>query len=194
MRVFKLYISIFIASLLFSPGAHSQDKFEKESRVKEKDLPTAALQFLNSLNKTVNINYYKEEGINKISFEAKFKLNKKGYSIEFDTLGKVEDIEIEIGWNDLNIELRDSILAGLKKDCINHKLVKIQEQLSGSEPDLLAVINNQVINQNLITRYELVVRCKAQNSVKLLEYLFDDKGTLVSWSQIIFKNSSHLEY
>lgn len=187
---FLLFLIVFsVVSNLFA-----QDKFEKESRIKRNDVPAKALLFIDSLNYNTKIKWYKEEGLTSISIEAKFKYNKTRYSIEFDTLGNIEDVEIEVSWPDVESELSKSITKQLKLDCSKYKIVKIQRQFTGSENDLFSLLRNGIHSEQIKIKYEIVVRCNEQKEVNLFEYLFNEKGILVRKSKIIFKNSSHLEY
>lgn len=172
----------------------AQDKFEKESRIKRGDVPSKALLFIDSLNYKTKIKWYKEEGLTSISIEAKFNHNKTRYSIEFDTLGNIEDIEIEIHWEDMEKEMANPITNQLKLDCSKHKIVKIQRQFTGTENDLFSLFRNGIHSEKIKINYEIIVKCNWQKEVNLFEYLFNEKGILVSKSKVIFKNSSHLEY
>jgi len=184
-----LLILFSISTILFA-----QDKFEKESRIQPKDVPPRALLFIDSLNLKTKIKWYKEEGLDKESIEAKFKLNKAIHSVEFDTYGKIEDVEIIVNWEDLESDLKDSIFFQLNIDCLSHKIVKVQRQFLGSENELLFLIKNRNVFEPLKIRYEIIIRCKYEKKVDLFEYLFNYDGKLISRSRIIFKNSSHLEY
>jgi signal recognition particle GTPase len=177
-----------------SNNLFAQDKFEKESRIKRRDVPSKALFFMDSLSYNAKIKWYKEEAWNSESIEAKFKHNKTKYSIEYDTHGNIEDVEIEVHWQDLDNELSKSITNQLKQDCSKHKIVKIQRQFTGTKNDLFFLLRNGIHSEQIKIKYEMVVRCNEQKEVNLLEYLFNEKGLLVIKSKIIFKNSSHLEY
>lgn len=189
------YICATILLVLFgSADLFAQEKFEKESRIKQRDVPQKALEFIDSINVKTKLKWYVEEGMNRRSIEAKFRQNKKRYSIEFDTLGHVEDVEIEILQAELATAINDAINNQLKKDCLKYKIEKIQVQYSGTEQALLAKLKNRPTSEKLIVKYEVVVKCTSKNKVELLEYLFNDTGTVLSTSTIVFKNSSHLEY
>lgn len=172
----------------------AQEKYEKESRIKERQVPHKALNFIDSANVNTKLKWYFEQGLNRSSIEVKFKQNRQKHSVEFDTLGNIEDIEIEIKQSELATTVKEAIYAHLKNDCLKYRIEKIQRQFSGTEQQLLAKLKNRTTVQNLITKYEVVVRCTSKNKIELLEYLFDDKGTVLSTSKIVFKNSSHLEY
>jgi hypothetical protein len=193
-RMHKFICLLLLIAFTFSGNVFAQGKFEKESRLKPKYVPVKALAFIDSLNFGEKVKWHKEEGLTGISVEAKFKHDKVIYSVEFDTSGNVEDIEIEANWKDLESDLRDAIFSQINTDCVKHKIVKVQKQYTGSESQLLSVLKAELKSQNLTIKYELIVRCSHQKKVDLFEYLFNEKGKLISTSQIVFKNSSHLEY
>jgi len=184
-----LFILVLISNSLFA-----QEKFERESRIKEIEVPQKALQFIDSSYLKTKIRWYKEIGLKNVSFEAKFIQNRTAYSVEFDSLGFIEDIEVEVDWFDLEQAIKDMISSDLEKDCSKYKILKVQIQYSGNESELLRFITNQKLNLSLSKKYELIVRCKKQQETSLFEILFDHQGQPISNSKIVFKNSSHLEY
>ncbi len=192
MYKYKFLILLILFSV--SNNLFAQDKFEKESRIKPKDVPSRALLFIDSLNLKTKVKWHKEVGLDKESIEAKFKLNKVTCSVEFDTLGNIEDVELGLNWDDLESQLKDSIFFQLKLDCTSHKIVKVQRQFIGSENDLFSLLKNGNVLDNTKIKYEIIISCKHQNKVDLFEYLFNYNGNKISKSKIVFKNSSHLEY
>lgn len=188
------YILLFSVSLLFLPGVYAQQKMEKESRIRAQQVPANAIQFMQSARIDSRIKWFLEEGIEKNSIEAKFKKDKTRYSIEFDTLGNIEDIEIEMRIDDLPAILQDSIEHKLGQDCQRYRPVKVQIQYTGKEAALLAKMQSGTITRDIHTRFEVVVNCRTNKGPELLEYLFSDKGETISVTKIIFKSSSNLEY
>ena len=192
--MFKMKIILFLFAFYASSALFAQDKFEKESRIKRKYVPAQALKFIDSLNLQSSVKWYQEEGMNHKSIEAKFRISKARYSVEFDSLGRIEDIEVEVAWGQLELSMRESIENELKPSCLNHKIVKVQRQFTGSERDLYHLLKSGSISSQLQTKYEVIVRCKQENQIDLYEYLFSDSGKTLSISKMVFKNSSHLEY
>lgn len=184
----------FLVLAMCSNHIYAQNKYERESRLKEKDVPAMALDFISSLAVEKKVRWYLEEGLDRKSIEAKFKIKNQKYSIEFDTLGNLEDIEVQIKWGSLNKTLRDSIAFYLRKDCIKYKIRRIQIQYSGDPTVLLSKIKTGESTESYTTRYDMVIKCRSNNNVNLFEYLFSDLGQKLTVFQIIFKNSSHLEY
>ena len=182
--------------LLFSAGmlnpAFAQEKYEKESRIRPEAVPINALQFIESLPVTRKIKWYRETGLNRTSFEAKFKLNGAKYSVEFDTTGVVEDVEIQIP--QIPDSLVSQVTMHLEKDCERHKIRRIQVQYTGNRSALITMINSGERDADITVNYELVIKCKNQEGVNLFEYLFDSQGDIISVARIVFQNSSNLEY
>ncbi|PSR15412.1 MAG: hypothetical protein DA408_08560 [Bacteroidetes bacterium] len=184
----------FVFFAIFSTHLYAQQKYEKESRLTEKDVPDKALDFIDSLGVERKIRWYLEEGFDRTSIEAKFKLNNQKYSIEFDTVGNLEDIEIQIAWSKWQKPLKDSISFHLKKDCKRFKINKIQIQYSGDQSILLTKIKTGEDSGEYIIKYEVIVKCCNTKNVALFEYLFSNTGQELAVSKIVFKNSSNLEY
>jgi hypothetical protein len=187
------YLFSFVLVFLFQFG-FTQDKFEKESRIKAEMAPSIAQAFVSKISGIKCVKWYAEEGLGTSSYEVKFKLNKKQYSVEFDTLGVVEDVEIITEYKLLPESVRKNIEAFLAKVCHKFKIVRIQRQFIGQEEELINLIQNNIMADDLQTNYELVVKCKEPSETNLFEYLFDSSGKVLSSAKVVFKNSSHLEY
>jgi hypothetical protein len=56
------FILVFFGPILLS----AQEKLEREYRIKEKNVPAAALVFMDSVGIKVKTKWYKEEGLEKI--------------------------------------------------------------------------------------------------------------------------------
>ncbi len=192
-RFLRISFSFFFAAFCCSFVA-AQEKYEKESRIKQQDVPAAALRFVESLQPGAKVKWYMEEGLERKSIEAKYKKQKQQFSIEFDTSGNVEDVEIEVRFAALSTALQTKINSYLQQACASYKIMKVQTQYSGSAAVLFEKLTTTQQPSGLVRRYELVVKCKTGNKVELMEYLFSDEGVMLSQSTVIFKNSSHLEY
>jgi len=186
-------VTIFIFGS-FSNSLFAQQKFERESRLKQNQVPYNALNFIDSLKLKNKIKWYLEEGLESKSIEAKFKRKGEKHSVEFDILGNIEDVEIEIKWDELPSPLKNTISTRLEKDCIKHKIVKTQIQYTGNQMPLFLKLLSGEPTEDLTVKYEIIVKCRFEKSTELFEYLFTDKGHFVLASQIIFKPSYHLEY
>ncbi len=194
MHRFAAVSFILIGVALGAGNLYGQQKFEKESRIRYADVPTAARSFVDTLALGAKVKWYLEQGIDTQSLEAKYRRNGQRYSVEFDTLGNIQDIEMEVDEGALPPPLRAAIRRQLDADCTRHRVRKTQVQYTGSPAALLSQVSGQGTPAALATHYELVVKCRSVKQVELFEYLFDAAGQVRTKSTIIFKNASNLEY
>ena len=119
---------------------------------------------------------------------------KSKYSVEFDSLGVVEDLEVEVSKKDLSGPFWESIELWLTNEFSRHKIKKIQLSFSGTEEEILSAWSDSLMSSNLLPVYELIVKAKTKEGVQLLECRFSDKGVLLSRKRIILRNTDNLEY
>ncbi|TNE79703.1 MAG: hypothetical protein EP332_10225 [Bacteroidetes bacterium] len=186
------------AFLLCCIGALSplwaQEKIERESRLSSSEVPEQARLCLARIDSQTRIKWYREEGLTGMSIEAKFSWQKHRYSVEFDSLGSLQDIEIELSWKELDKALQDSLHHQLEQECNRHKVRKIQLQYTGDTSDLKQFLLSDSASPKLSTHYELVVKCRTDGRYYLYEFLFSEAAVLQSKLKIVFRDSSHLEY
>ena len=172
----------------------AQQKYEQESRLKRAEVPAKALDLIDSLKLNTTIKWYLEKGLAKKSVEAKFKLNNKKYSIEFDSLGHFEDVEVITTWDEMPEKTTHGIAHFFDDECEKYAIQKIQVQYSGDPKVVKAAVNNLPALTEAQVRYEFVAKCRTPEGAQLVEYLFDADGKLVKQSVIILKPSSNLEF
>ena len=117
------YMVMIIATGL--PG-YAQFKYEKEVRLKAKDVMPTALGYVDSFHFNRKVRWYREYGLDKVSIEAKTRYQGSRYSIKFQEDGTLEDLEIEINPEEIQAHIKDTMNQFLqtKHDC--YKLKKIQ--------------------------------------------------------------------
>lgn len=190
----RLIIPVILFFYIFQIDANAQQKFEKESRMKSADVPTAALQFIEEVEMDSNWKWYFEENLVGNSVEAKTKYDGKWYSVEFDISGKIQDIEVEKDLPEMDENVRSTILQTLDVMFKSHKIDKIQIQYSAENPVLLAILNDITTRFDYKVQYEIVVKGKKTDRPKLYELTFTENGELLESSEIIFRNTDNLEY
>lgn len=187
-------IPVILLFCFFQINVNAQQKFEKESRIKPGDVPSAALQFIQEVQMETNWKWYFEENLVGNSVEAKTKYNGKRYSIEFDTSGKIQDVEIETELPEIDENVSRNIIQALYSMFYSHKIEKIQIQYSAEIPVLLAILNNKPDQSVSKVQYEIVVKGKKTGRPKLFELTFTENGELLETLEIIFRNTDNLEY
>ena len=188
----KLTLIVLITSTFTS--AFSQLKFEKESRLKRADIPPSAFELIESLAIPGKIKWYSEENLTGNSVEAKFRFNEKNYSLEFDTEGNLQDVEITIEIAEIHEGAKENIFKKLESEFSKFSIQKIQAHFPGKSPEILTIIKNPPKKTGNNAKYELVVNGKTGNSTKQYEMVFNSNGVLTATKEIIQKNADNLEF
>ncbi|MDX1629807.1 MAG: hypothetical protein R3345_13965, partial [Fulvivirga sp.] len=186
-------VTILLITMLLSGSVCAQVKYEKEYRIKTEDVPPKALNFIREIESGDNIRWYREESLNSASVEAKFKFNDRQYSIEFDTLGNLQDVEFNVSEKSLSKVLFKTISVGLDTLFDNWKFRKIQQHRAGPEEALLAYIKNQIEDDNLTILYEIVLKGKKEDAIELYQITFNAKGEVVEKLRIVQSDADNLE-
>ncbi len=172
-----------------------QVKYEKEYRLDQGAVPAKAIEFVENLAFDKSVKWYKEEGLDHHSIEAKTKYLSRNYSIEFDQFGNLEDVEIEIQEKEIKPSLRKILDQYLSDHHDKVTICKTQLQLIESIGNIKDLISNQDFDLMMSnSNYELVVKVKDGPQFSRMEYLFDAKGNMLRRSKIIQKNTDNIEY
>ena len=187
-----------LLALLFSIKiGNAQDgvknKFEREYSIKQSEVPLEARNFINeTLNRKVK--WYGEENLNGKAIEAKGKKDKKLYSVKFDTLGNIQDVEVVVKFESLSEEIQTKIQQELEQQFSSIKIIKTQIQWLGSQEVLKQLLNTGNATEDYLTNYEIVIRGKNNNRSEQYEVLINEHGKLIDKAKIIQKNDQHLIY
>lgn len=175
---FKIFIICFCCTV----WSFSQKKKEVEQRVDKEDFPEQAISTLEMVPETPKrFRYFKETDGDKISYEAKFKLNKHYYSVEFSEQGKLEDIEVLLREREIEDHTLNTIKEYLESNYKSTRLLKIQRQYLNIGNDISQLFNsafNNVINNSI--QYELIIETKKGKLRELAEFTFTQSGAFIS--------------
>jgi hypothetical protein len=177
--------------IVFGQSAMCQ---EQEYSIAEDKVPSIALDYVNSFSFAKKIKWYYETNGAEHSVEAKTKWKNHKYSIEFDTLGNLQDVEKTIVIKALKPNIRKGILNHLKDSFDHYKTYKVQKQYSGNQDDIREMILKNSPNDKVTINYEIVASIKKDGKRKLIEFLFDTDGNLVKTKRLYFSNTDNLEY
>ena len=195
MSRYKLLSILFL--LFFIWSAKGQYKYEREYRIKKNQFPTVAHAFIeDQLKDARRIRYYRETDSTKVSYEAKFKLDKLHYSVEFDEQGNLEDVEILIKEVDIPNDTFAAITAYLESNFTKYRILRIQQQYPVNENETVEeTLKNAFQNLLLPTiRYEIMVAAKKDNGFEDYEILFDHKGEFIKLRKSLPLNHDHILY
>jgi len=191
----KLVIPFFLLFCTFV--ASSQNKYEREFRIKKSQFPQKAIALISKeLKGARHLKFYKEIDSSKSSFEAKFKKDKLWYSVEFDNNGVFEDVEINVKAVDIPTDTFTGILNHLEKTFSKYRIKKIQQQYPfQKEESIEKTIKNAFQNLLLPTiNYELIIAGKKEKEYFDYELLFNAKGEFISIRKSLPPNYDHILY
>jgi hypothetical protein len=180
--------------LSLTARAQAQQKFEKEYRLKTEEVPLLARQFVDSLDFDRRVRWYMEISQDGKTVEAKSRRDGSRYSIEFDTTGTLQDVEIEIRFGDVPEKLRETITQKLDAELDRVRITKIQEQLTGSKKNILDYLKGSQDKTGLTTRYEAIVRGSKDGERNEFEYTFSLEGEIEKRAKVVFRNTDNLVY
>ena len=187
---------LWLVSICFSFSLLAQGKkMEREKRIRKEEIPAVALTLLNNpLGKARKVKYFLgTDGDNK-SFEIKFLLHRNQYSVEFDSEGRLEDVEVLISFGKLNKDIRKNVTDHLGQ-YDNFKVKKTQKQFSSQSQTAEEVIKMALEDLPAETvRYEMIVETKAGSTWTTYEMLLDDQGNFISQKEVIGRLEDNILY
>lgn len=188
-------ISVGIACyLLFQLPLTAQQKYEREYRLHAEEVPPLAQDFLEACGFSSKIKWYGEESLDGHSVEAKLKEDGVTYSIEFDTLGHLQDVEIDIKQEQLPAATEQAIHVHLDRVFDKYRFIKIQKQWTGKNETILELIREGESQKAFDVKYEIVLKGKKDKERAWYEFLFSGDGSFEKRSTIIFRNTDNLDY
>jgi len=188
---FKKIIPTLFFSFGFFYASFSQEKIEKESGIKASQVPEPAIEWLEDAFENIKKpKWYLEISQQGKSFEAKFQFKDHYYSVEFDSLGNVQDVEIEIKESEISPEVWQNIQGYFDTEYEQVKVEKIQRQLSGPAAALEDYFDEGE-SQGIVIRYELVFQGKKE-IWELWEGLFEEDGRFLSKLKVQIRANDNL--
>lgn len=188
----SVFLFIFICGIC--PPLIAQEKYERERRISAEEVPVAAINFLDSCEFDSKIRWHEEESLDHRSVEASVKESGLKYSIEFDMLGRIEDVEIDQRESEVPATTMASIHQYLDNAFNRYRIKNIQVQWSGGRSRLIECIRSSRTDIPHTTRYELIVKGRDETGFHEYEFLFSDQGEFLQRSVLIFRTTDHLDY
>lgn len=168
-------------------------KQEIEKRVKPNVVPANAVNWIKKVKiKKKRLRWYFEVTSGKKSYEAKYVHKSQLYSVEFDTLGNIEDVEVLLKKRELDSKTMELIESTIDDRFLKFNIVKIQVQYMGAGDDLLQWMNGGQVSVN--KQYEVEFEAKEDGVWRMYEGTFTAKGTLVNSREIVVRSTENLNY
>ncbi len=192
MKKSSLLILLFSCTLCLS-----QVKNEKEERISITEFPEKARTYFNTISNDVRyMKYFKETDGSKKSFEIKFKYKKAHYSVEFDTLGNLEDLEIIIKKKHIPKKICASIFQYFESNFIKATLVKVQKQYINTSQHSDQQFILHILNQTntIPPNFEIIAEIKTEDARELREFTFDHLGKFITSRKVTTSSYEHALY
>lgn len=188
--------TVFILLILVFHCSVFAQKDEYERRIDKKDVPVCALNWVEKIEHIIKKpKWYEETTSGEKSFEIKFTSDGQFFSVEFDTIGNVEDVEIRIKEKDVESDISDKIDKDLKEKFVRYKIVKIQIQYTSEANDI--DLMNCFIGENtegLTRKYEIEFEAKSTSKWQMYEGTFSHGGHLLFLREIDLRSMENLNY
>lgn len=186
---------LFLVCFFTGLSVFSQEKIEREYRVKISEVPKKSLEIVKKWNFKKKVKWYKEESQDGKTFEAKVCYKKHKYSLEFTEKGALLDVEKTVKFKKLPIEIRQRITNVLTKEFQKYRIKKVQVQFLGEEnvvyKSVFQLKNNQL---NVTKNYEIIVNGKKNTTYKRYEVLINTDGKLLKILPFAPDNNDNLEF
>lgn len=192
-RFYHLGIILFL-NILGSITISSQSKFEKEERIELSEAPASAVAFIESLALDQSHKWYLEQSQDGVTYEYKTKYNRHKYSIEFDTSGRVLDIEKTVSFKSIDPIIRRKIQNSLALQFSKYKINKIQLQWIADTETLRDLVISGDTEMSYDQNYELVIKANKEGKKDFYEVLFDSNGEIRKLLKVIQRGTSNLEF
>ncbi len=187
---------IIIFTFLSVSLAFGQTKNEKEERILFNEFPEKARPYFGSeFPKVKSLKFYKETDGEKASFEAKFKFKKRYFSLEFDTSGKLEDIEVITKTKHIEASVLNHISKYFDEYYDKVRFIKIQKQYkndsTGNDGNFIRrVLRNNIKNSG----FEIIAETSKSGSQTLSEFTFNPDGQFVASRAILPSSYEYVLY
>lgn len=169
----------------------AQEKVEREVKAKASEVPSSARDWLkDAFEEVKKPKWFIEYSQLGKAYESKFWWDKHFYSVKFDSLGNLMDVEIEIGSHEIPSDSWSKIQTYFSKEFDEYSVKKIQRQLTGNESDIEDYFDENE-KDKVIIRYEIVFEGKKE-TWQLWEGLFDENGEFLSLIRVQTRSVDNL--
>jgi hypothetical protein len=180
MRFLTLILTLLVPCLI-----HGQVKLEYEKRINKSEFPQAAIHWLDSHPELPKrIRYLLETDGQIHTYEAKFVHEKKWHSIEFDSLGQLQDVEVLINRKEIPQPLREKVEAYLDAQYDKWRKDRIQRQYTAAANGPRVLERLWAEDATVECNLEIEVSVKEGRKTAHYELLFDPDGAHVATRKI----------
>lgn len=183
-----MFIFLTVFQVLGQQNQEIAVKKEIEKGISADAFPESGLLFIDAFKNKKRLRFYEQNTSGELAFESKFVYEDRKFSIEFDTLGLLTNIEVEMEWEEIEEATRQRIEKEFNHHFEHFKLIKIQkkwvhekEEDDFDEDDIAEFLAEFSLYKNdlddMEVAYEIEISGKRPgNRLGLFEVIFDGKG------------------
>lgn len=172
-----------------------QNKLEMEESVDAEEVPDKAHLFIKECCAEEKVYWFREKGLDEISYEAKLKRSGQWHSIEFNKEGEIEDIEVLMRYKRIPEPILETIEDSLNSHFNRYKVDRAQKQYKSDKSLLLGFMTDEKHDDSAFRiAYELVVLAKTETGIQAFEYLFAESGEILRRAKILIRETDNLSY
>lgn len=193
MKKFSIFILLFLIGFL----SFSQDKLEREHRIKKSQFPIESKSFFfEYIENAKRVRYYKEVDTAQTNYTIKFKKDRLSYHIDFDKNNNLQRIGFRITEVDVPSDTFSQIKSLLAKTYDKFKIRRIFQQYHKSGNSNA----NQLLKdafQNMMlpsTIYKVLIVGKENGRRQEKVAVFDSEGNLKKMSDVLPANFNRVLY
>jgi hypothetical protein len=186
----KLLILVAVIFFPFLMLAQQNVKYEREKKISAEDFPDAAMQLILPLLENAKaVKFYQETNQDGINYEAKLKYDKTYFSIEFDSLQQLKDVEELLDWKKATDIPSASMQQNMDENFSKVKVTRIQKQYNfiSSTAQLKTLPPSEETIKSINYELEVEGEMHDKNQLQFYELLFNEKGELIQ-QRVIRKN------
>ena len=195
MRKFRCLL--IIVPLLICMNSFGQFKYEREYRIKKNQFPSESHELLEEqVANARRMRYYRETDSSKVSYKAKFKVDRLRYSMGFNQEGALEDVEILIKEVDIPNDSFKNMTDYCDDNFEKFRIRRIHQQYPVQAYESVEETMKNAF-QNLLLpgiRYELMIAGKMEKGFEDFEILFDADGNFIKMRKSLPVNHDHILY
>lgn len=198
LKNIRLMLLLCLLVSAFSASAQVY-KQEKEARIRQEEMPVSAISLLTPLlEHAKRIRYYRETDGETTGFEAKLRWEKRTYSIEFDSTGRLLDVEVLQKFKKFPDTTRQAIQSYLDQQYDRYRITRSQVQYAQPEgASRAAEVLREALEQReseALLRFEIEVEGRREGTLVSHELLFDREGAFLRQRIIIHRQLDNLIY
>lgn len=196
MKKYKI-VPLFMVLFTIVVSVQSQNKTEREHRIKKCQFPSNARSFLkDNLSDVKNLKFYKETDSSATDYVAKFKKEKLHYSMQFSDTGVLQVISFSVGKIDIPEDSWSEIQSDIDKEFDKYKIKRIWQRYAADSSETVETVLKNAFQNLLLPEitYKIFVKGKVNRAIDMYEITYDANGSRLKKKKSLPANFDRVLY